>query len=71
MFKLYNNYIPHKKNCSFDRWYEEYENQLINIYSIMIEILLERYGEENIDDITFIKFCRFIYNSSSQYILKY
>ena len=71
MIKLYNNYIPHKKNCNFNKWFFEYEYQLKNLYCIMCEILEDRYNIENIKNISFINFCKFIYNFSSKYVMKY
>lgn len=74
MINLYKNYIPHIKNCTFNKWFYEYEYQLGNLYSIFIEILDERYDINNtshIKKISFMEFCTFIYNCSSKYILKY
>jgi len=74
MIKLYKNYIPHRKNCKFDKWFYEYEYQLTILYSICIEILDDRYknvDESYMEKISFLKFCKFIYNYSSKYILKY
>jgi len=68
------NYIPHKvKNPpSFKKWFENYERDIINMHSIVLEILNERYDiEENIntkDEL--LAFAKLIYNCSSKYILK-
>jgi hypothetical protein len=69
---LYKNYIPHKKNSSFLRWYKEYELHLLNLYGILNETLDERYEKEDNDkDISFNNFCKFIYDTSSKYVMRY
>ena len=61
------NYIPHKRiKVNFQIWFNEYKVDLINLYSILIETLEERY--DNID-INFNIFCNFIFNNSSGFIL--
>ena len=73
---MYNSsfYIKHKliKRNSFSKWMREYEPQIINLFSIFVEILNERH--ENCCDINnyelFLNFCGFIYNKSSTYIMK-
>jgi hypothetical protein len=67
-------YIKHKliKRNSFNKWMIEYEPQIINLFSIFVEILNSRH--ENSCDINdyelFLNFCKFIYNKSSSYIMK-
>lgn len=63
------NYIPHKlnKKNSFNKWYNEYEYDLLNMFEIVKEILESRH-QENEYDLNFDKFCFLIYNSSSTYI---
>jgi hypothetical protein len=67
-------YIKHKliKRNSFNKWMNEYESQIINLFSIFVEILNERHENCcNINDYKlFLKFCEFIYNKSSTYIMK-
>ena len=74
MFRpLIPSHIFHKKNCRFDDWYKEYKKDLINLFTIMLEILDERY-EDIIDDYdnneNFTVFVKFIYIKSSKYFLK-
>jgi hypothetical protein len=67
------NYIPHQtcNNVSFEKWKQEYELQLNNLYQIFREILNEKY-ENDIDldsEKHYNKFCKMIFKSSSKYIL--
>jgi hypothetical protein len=72
------NYLPHKKpeRLNFNKWFEYYRSDLINLYSIFRENLKSNYEDDEfkIDldkNIAFTKFVFFIYNSSSKYIPKY
>ena len=63
------NYIPYKlktKN-TFNKWYNEYERDLLNMFSIFKEILESRHSEDEYE-LNFQKFCFLIYNSYSTYI---
>lgn len=52
----------------FEIWYFKYETHLFNLYNITIN----RLKNNKIDtDITFEKFCIFVYNNSSGYISNY
>lgn len=63
------NYIPHKlKNKNkFNKWYNEYEYDLLNMFEIVKDILEFRHSEDEYN-LNFEKFCFLIYNSSSTYI---
>ena len=68
------NYIPHKpvKKTNFKVWYNEYYNNLIDLYGITKEIIDYKYPEntfENTED-EFINFCKLLYVSSSKHITK-
>ena len=66
-------YINHKliKRNSFHKWMQEYEPQLINLFSIFVEIINQRHNDCcKVDDELFFNFCKFIYNKSTSYILK-
>lgn len=68
------NYIPHKipKYSKYNIWYNTYYNNLIDLYSITVEILNKRYYNDNKlsknDEKDFNNFCKLIYNSSSKHI---
>lgn len=69
------NYIPHRQPVvlNFQKWYNTYEKQLHDIYSIFREIVTERYDDLDIDwnsYFIFNQFINFIYDSSSKYIVK-
>ena len=64
------NYIPHKTptNTNLLRWCIAYDDYLINMYSIFIETFNETYDHDI--NFTYPEFCKFIYNSSSKFIIK-
>ena len=70
------NYIPHRTPLrpNFYKWYNEYENHLINLYCIFIGIIKNRYPDSNLDvddEEYFNLFINHIFDSSSKFILKY
>ena len=68
------NYIPHPTpiNPKFYKWYNEYENYLIDLYFIFISVLKNRYPEYNLDNEEYYNlFINHIFDSSSKFILKY
>ena len=71
---LLNNYIPHKKKrINYRKWIFEYQRDILNLYSILKEIIEQRYPNKKINwdsEKLFIQFCIFIYKNSSGYILK-
>ena len=66
------NYIPHKtpKKPNYQMWLERYRNDLIQLYDTYKEIIYQRYDDETdrYSDIEFVKFSKFIFACSSQYI---
>jgi hypothetical protein len=62
------NYIPHKtpKNPNFQKWFEYYRTDIINLFNISKEVINEHYNY----DINFSDFVQLIYNSSSKYMFK-
>lgn len=74
MNSVIRNYIPHKTpiRLNFNKWFEYYRSDLINLYSIFKENLKNNYEDDEfkIDldtNLAFTKFVFFIYNSSSKY----
>jgi hypothetical protein len=74
MKSVIRNYIPHKTptRLNFNKWFEYYRSDLINLYSIFRENLKNNYEDDEfkIDldkNLAFTKFVFFIYNSSSKY----
>ena len=70
------NYIPHSTplNPNFYKWYNKYENHLIDLYVIFIDIIKNRYPDSNLDvddEEYFNLFINHIFDSSSKFILKY
>lgn len=68
-----NNYIPHPtpQNPKFYKWYNEYENNLMELYSIFIGVVKNRYPYSNIDNEEYFNFfINNIFESSSKFILK-
>ena len=70
---LFKNYIPHKTpfKPNYNKWFNEYEKEIINLYSIFQEIINDRYQYEKIDwesHKIFILFSIMLYNKSSKYI---
>lgn len=71
------NYIPHPTPSNANRrdWHNAYSQQLIDMYSIVIETITERYPNHNIKRITtpkvFQNLSRLIYYCSSKYITPY
>jgi hypothetical protein len=68
---LFKNYIPHKKSSNFNSWQDFYQNELIMLYNIMIKVV-ENYDIEPINWVNpniIEQFNKFIYDSSSKYIL--
>ena len=70
---LLKNYIPHKPRFKpkYNKWFNEYEKEIINLYSIFQEIINDRYQYEKIDwksHKIFILFSIMLYNKSSKYI---
>ena len=65
-----NNYIPHKTPnlIKYDRWYNEYKEDLYIMFKNFENILNERY--KNLNKINYYEFCLLIFNSSSKYIRK-
>ena len=67
------NYIPHhtpKKN-NIMTWYNNYERELMCLYSILKDVISERYQQLKIDwnsNILYESFIRMIYSNSSKYI---
>ncbi len=71
------NYIPHKtpkilnSNRHFEKWYECYEEELIQMYYTTMNLVKEKYDNKNIEsEKNFNLFINVIYNSSSKYISK-
>lgn len=70
------NYIPHKtpKNPNFYRWYENYKNNLLDIYNIYVNTLRSRYPNINFSifetDEYFNLFINRIFDSSSKTIIE-
>ena len=68
------NYVPHKTpvNPNFYKWFYEYENNLADIYGIIINIIRDRYPDINFDifnnDDYFNFFINHIFDSSSKFI---
>lgn len=66
------NYIPHRTPIfkSYSRWITNYQRDLLNLYSILRDIINNRYpdNEINWDHDLFCTFCRMVYNSSSKHI---
>jgi hypothetical protein len=69
------NYIPDKTPIfkNYYIWKETYNDYLIELYNIFKNSFYNNYTYENIwdDDIMFDKYCIFIWNCSSKYIIKY
>ena len=74
MNSVIRNYIPHKTptRLNFNKWFEYYRSDLINLYSIFKENLKNNYEDDELKidldtNLAFTKFVFFIYNSSSKY----
>jgi hypothetical protein len=70
------NYIPRKtpRINNYDKWFEEYYKDLVNMFEITRDIINTRYEKDkilSIDDKAFNIFCEMIYNSSSKHIYNY
>jgi hypothetical protein len=68
------NYIPHPtpSHTNFYKWYNEYENHLINLYFIFIDIIKNRHPRYDLDNEEYFNlFINHIFDSSSKFILKY
>ena len=69
------NYIPHKTPTypKFNKWYDNYKNNLIDVYNIYIETLRERYPDINFNifdkEEYFNLFINLIFDSSSKIII--
>lgn len=71
------NYIPHStpkmlnSDKHFEKWYEYYKEDLLNMYYTTMNLVKEKYNNTNIEsDKNFNLFLNIIYNSSSKYISK-
>ena len=64
------NYIPHKtpKKPDFARWLTTYYDDLLCLYNILNQIIMERHDEDRTGDEDFKRFTRFIYSCSSKHI---
>jgi hypothetical protein len=64
------NYIPHKtpRRVDFLKWVGEYKPQLINLYTIFIEVMEKRYPDFEFNPDSFSNFVKMIFHSSSKYI---
>ena len=70
------NYIPHKtpKNINFDKWFNFYKKDLINLYTIFQTSINNKYKYNKLNwesNILFTKFTYLIFSSSSKYIPLY
>ena len=70
---IISNYIPHQKpkRPNYHMWLERYREDLLNLYDTYKQILYERYDDDEAitySDSEFLKFTRFIFSCSSQYI---
>ena len=67
------NYIPHKTPMkpNFYKWYYEYENNLLDLYSIFLDTIKDRYPYCKLDTEEYFNlFINNIFDSSSKFILK-
>lgn len=62
------NYIPHKTSSDFYDWESKYFDHLLNMFTIFERMLSKNRNIDWNNPITFRKFCRMIYNSSSGHI---
>jgi hypothetical protein len=67
------NYIPHiiKKKPDFDKWIEAYENQISNLYNIIIEIINKEFPKNKIiwnNIYIYNNLCKMLYHCSSKHI---
>lgn len=73
---LFKNYIPHKTpfNTNYNKWFNEYEKEILSLYGILQQIINERYPYEKVDwesEEIFNSFSIMLYNKSSKYIPKW
>ena len=73
---LFKNYIPHKTpfKPNYNKWFNEYEKEILSLYGILQQIINERYPYEKIDwesEEIFNSFSIMLYNKSSKYIPKW
>lgn len=64
------NYIPHNtpRRVDFLKWFGEYKPQLINLYTIFVEVMEIRYPDFEFKPDSFSNFVKMIFRSSSKYI---
>lgn len=69
-----NNYIKHSTptNVNYNKWVETYALDISRIFVRFLKYYNSRYNKEiKANVVTFNVFCRFLFESSSKYIMKY
>jgi len=73
---LFKNYIPHTTpfRPNYNKWFNEYEKEILSLYGILQQIIKERYPDEKVDwesEEILDSFCIMLFNKSSKYIPKW